>query len=296
MYKLLVRPILEYGAQVLIYRNYFLSSKSRQSCGIIELTAHEKKLENFQTQSLKRLLNCQRYVPPAIVRLFAGVEPLIARLDFLKLRYYWRLLKTNQKSFSKRVYDIRKRDLLSSNKGFLHEALNLCSKYKTIDIWHGRCRRNINPLRWIKQVVVKHNLNKDLNASRKKSCSFSILFLKNPFIYQKTYHILEPFLQVGQFSSSNTRSRFLKALLDTCSFTHPCDFCGESFHDLLQHQLFNCSRLTRERTKLFATIQPHISKSSIVTPLTDKHIFFAKSLTCKHILKPFTDFLQSVNY
>jgi len=60
MYKLLVRPILEYGAQVLIYRNYFLSSKSRQSCGIIELTAHEKKLENFQTQFLKRLLNCPR--------------------------------------------------------------------------------------------------------------------------------------------------------------------------------------------------------------------------------------------
>ena len=62
MYKLLVRPILEYGAQVLIYRNYFLASNSKKSIDIVELTAHAKKLENFQTQSLKRLLNCPRHV------------------------------------------------------------------------------------------------------------------------------------------------------------------------------------------------------------------------------------------
>ena len=84
MYKLLVRPILEYGAQVLIYRNYFIVSNSRKFVDIAEITAYAKKLENFQTQSLKRLLNCPRHVPPTIVRLFAGVEPIAARHDFLK--------------------------------------------------------------------------------------------------------------------------------------------------------------------------------------------------------------------
>ena len=44
MYKVLVRPILEYGAQVLIYRNYFLASNVKKSIDIVELTAHAKKL------------------------------------------------------------------------------------------------------------------------------------------------------------------------------------------------------------------------------------------------------------
>ena len=30
MYKLMVRPILEYGAQILVYRNYYLSSNNEQ--------------------------------------------------------------------------------------------------------------------------------------------------------------------------------------------------------------------------------------------------------------------------
>ena len=134
MYKLLVRPVLEYGAQVLIYRKYFLSSKSKKSYEIVELATHAKKLEHFQTQSLKRLLNCPRYVPPAIVRLFAGVEPLAARLDFLKLRFHWRLMNARRQSTSKIVYDARRKGFLRSNKGFLHEVLKLCCKYNAIDI------------------------------------------------------------------------------------------------------------------------------------------------------------------
>ena len=138
---------------MLIYKNYFLSSKSRKCCEIAELATHAKKLEHFQTQSLKRLLNCPRYVPPAIVRLFAGVEPIAARLDFLKLRFHWRLLKTSRQSISKSVYDARRKDFRSPNKGFLHEVFSLCCGYNALGIWHGRCRRNINLLRWIKQVV-----------------------------------------------------------------------------------------------------------------------------------------------
>ena len=133
-YKLLDRPILEFGSQVLIYRNYFIVSKTRKSIDIAELTAHAKKLEHFQTQLLKRLLNCPRHVPPTIVRLFSGVEPLTARLDLLKLRFFWRLLKTKKLSVSKTVYDFKKKRFLSSSKGFLHEVFNLCCMYNAINI------------------------------------------------------------------------------------------------------------------------------------------------------------------
>ena len=177
MYRILVRPILEYGAQVLIYRNYFISNNSRNSVAISELTAYAKQLENFQTQ---RLLNSPRHVPPTIVRLFAGVEPLAARLDILKLRYFWKLSKTKKISTSKMDFDIKGRDFLSSIKGFLHEVFNLCCKYNAIDIWHGRSRPKINPMRWIKKIVTNFNMSKDLSVGRKIECSFSAQFLRKP--------------------------------------------------------------------------------------------------------------------
>ena len=89
-----------------------MASNSKKSLDIVELTAHAKKLENFQTQSLKRLLNCPRHVPPAIVRLFAGVEPLTARLDMLKLRFFWRLSKTNKTPISKIANEFKESDFL----------------------------------------------------------------------------------------------------------------------------------------------------------------------------------------
>ena len=118
MYKLLVRPILEYGAQVLIYIKNFIVYKSSKSVDIAELTAYAKKLDNFQTKFLKRLLNCPRYGPPTIVRLFAGVEPIAARLDFLKLRYFWRLSNPILNQFLKKFMILKRGSSLVLTKAF----------------------------------------------------------------------------------------------------------------------------------------------------------------------------------
>ena len=61
MYKLLVRPILEYCAQVLIYRNYYLSPTKAQAKRVKDFT---NKFEQFQIQALKRLLNDQNTSHP----------------------------------------------------------------------------------------------------------------------------------------------------------------------------------------------------------------------------------------
>ena len=127
MYKILVRPILEYCAQVLTYRNYY-SVSLKKSRSLHDLTDYAKKLEHFQTQALKKLLNCPKHVPPSLVRLFAGVEPLACRLDLLKLRYFWKLLKSDKKSLSGFVFKFRRQRFLNSDKGFLHEVFNLCCK------------------------------------------------------------------------------------------------------------------------------------------------------------------------
>ena len=135
MYKLLVRPILEYCAQVLIYRNYYLTSAKKSNTTRVRDYTH--KLEHFQTQALRRLLNCPKYIPASLVRLFVGVDSIASRFDLLKLRYFWKLSHSQKKSIAKLVYLHVRQRFLGSNKGFVHEVFNLCCKYGDINLWHG---------------------------------------------------------------------------------------------------------------------------------------------------------------
>ena len=87
----MVRPILEFGSQVLSYQNHYL-----------------EKLEQFQTKALKTLIGSPKSASPAIVRLFSGVEPLKSRLDLLKLRYFWKLVHSDDHSIAHRVFQHRR--------------------------------------------------------------------------------------------------------------------------------------------------------------------------------------------
>ena len=68
--KLMVRPILEYGAQVLTYQKYFLKSSIEIPKCLNKLTVFENKLGHVQTQALKTLIGCSKSTSPEIVRLF----------------------------------------------------------------------------------------------------------------------------------------------------------------------------------------------------------------------------------
>ena len=126
MYKILVRPLLEYGAQVLSYQRYYLKS-SRPPGNIEDLRFFKKDLEHFQTRALKNLLNCPRNTSPSVVRLLAGVEPMACRIDMLKLRYFWkshtlspvfpgRLFPSRKEGFSMLIRDMRLKHLTFAAK------------------------------------------------------------------------------------------------------------------------------------------------------------------------------------
>ena len=103
LYKLLVRPLLEYCAQSLTYARY-------SERGSLEApTGFAKEIEHFQTQTLKKLINCPRNTPPAIIRLFCGVEPIVCRLEILKLRYFWRILNCPPDTIRSRILSYRKK-------------------------------------------------------------------------------------------------------------------------------------------------------------------------------------------
>ena len=120
LYKLLVRPILEFCAQSLTYALYSRSFRPNESC------YYAKKLEHFQTQTLKTLINCPRSTSPAITRLFCGTEPLICRLEIMKLRYFWKTLHGPKDALTFKILKHRKDRLLEFSKGFAHDIFNIC--------------------------------------------------------------------------------------------------------------------------------------------------------------------------
>ena len=94
MYKTLVRPTLEYAAQALSYKHYYFTE--RKCVNVDEAPDMIKKLESFQNRTLKKLVSCPKNTPPAIVRVLTGTMPISARIDVLKLRYFWRIMHSGK--------------------------------------------------------------------------------------------------------------------------------------------------------------------------------------------------------
>ena len=80
LYKLLVRPLLEFAAQVLPYNKFQLD-----------------EMEKFQCKALRTLFGLFPSVKAETVRLLAGVEPIACRFAVLRANYFHRL-RTSQKA------------------------------------------------------------------------------------------------------------------------------------------------------------------------------------------------------
>ena len=173
LYKLLVRPILEYGAQVLSYENSYLNSIRSKVRTLDEITGFVKKLEHFQTQALKNLLGAPKSTSPSIVRLFFGVAPFSSRLDLLKLRYFWKKYNVDNinQDISSKIIAYRKKFFLGTSNGFIHEIFTLCCKYKLMNLWHGKLSDVSGKI--ISKKVVAYHLASDLEKGRKFPCSFT---------------------------------------------------------------------------------------------------------------------------
>ena len=124
MYKALVRPILEYAAEVLSYKHYYFSN--RKSTKVEEPPEMIKRLENLQNKVLKKLVSSPKSTPPAVVRLLTGTMPMSARIDMLKLRYFWKLHHMQTDNIAHKVYLGLRKNFLSGAVGYVHEIFNIC--------------------------------------------------------------------------------------------------------------------------------------------------------------------------
>ena len=175
----MVRPILEYGSQVITYHRYFLRPSIDRLRHLHKLTIFEETLEKLQTKALKTIIGCPKSTSPTIVRLFSGVEPLICRFEILKLRYFWKLPHLKDRSITSIIFRHRRNQFLSTKNGFIHEVFNLCCKYDAIEILHGKLKGLSNPASYIKNKVVNFNLRKDLEVGRRRPYAFRDIYLSN---------------------------------------------------------------------------------------------------------------------
>ena len=102
-----------------------------------------------------------------------------------------------------------------------------------IDFWHGKLKGLTNPASFIKDKILAFSLKKDLSIGRNRSCAFTDIYLSNIFSYQKSYHLVEPFLEKDFFTSASARFFVNKFLLHSRAFHRRCNFCSLGFKDIL---------------------------------------------------------------
>ena len=241
MYKTLVRPILEYAAQVISYRQYYFTERNCKK--IEESSEFIEKLEKFQNKVLKKLIPCPKNTPPEILRILTGTMPISGRIDILKLRYHWKLYHGEDSNAAHQIYKGMRANFLEGNVGYTHEIFNLCCKYERMDLWHGRCPDKVNPLSRIRKIVEAFQLKKDMETANKGNC----IYRKIARFKDKKYRLEESLREPGRFKNTEHRRVFLYTWLDTAKYERGCKNCGEQVKDMVEHGLKECKKIEKQR-------------------------------------------------
>ena len=248
MYKVLVRPILEYASQVLSYKHHYFTAPSRPR-QIFKPLDFLLKLEQFQNRILKLIIPCPKATPCGLLRLLTGTLSVAAHIDILKLRYFWKLTHSVKNNFALEVYKYRRSHFLESNIGYVHEIYNLCREYNMMWVWHGTTNSTLNPLTQIKRQIVQHHLKRDLETGLESKCVYASMRLKTEK-YGKKYSLAKFLRQFGFFESTEHRRFFLYSLLDTCAYPRSCPKCSTVTNDILSHALNACPKAIKLRIVL----------------------------------------------
>ena len=283
MYKILVRPILEYAAQVLSYQNYYFTE--RECANIQEPADFIRKLESFQNKALKKIISCTKNTSTAVIRLLTGTMPIAGRIDMLKLRYFWKIDHATGENLVHQVYLGLRKNFLKANKGYIHEFFNLSCKYNRMDIWHGQCPKKINPMSRIRKIVEDYHLKNDEEVARRVNCVYTrITLLKG-----KNYNFEERLTKIGLFQNTDQRSVFLQALLESDKYEKECRNCEQRVRNFTKHGMEECKAVELQRT-LFKMRMKFYNASEKPNQLKIGEVF-NEAMSRKCVMKVLCEFL-----
>ena len=129
-----------------------------------------------------------------------------------------------------------------------------------------------------------------------KRCSFTTLYLRGNAEYGKRYTLVKPFTNAGTFRTSSSRTKFIRALLNTNSYLQKCNFCSVTFYNLLNHQLTRCPYLTTQRETLQHKLALYGFSADSFSHLCDISRLIMHTLWDKNLLISLTDFLEEIDY
>ena len=155
------------------------------------------------------------------ILILTGTVPVKARVDTLKLRYFWRSICQDKTHISRLICERNRNTKL----GFVNEIFKLCCKYNHLNVWVGICRPKINPLREIRSIVEEFWYKKDLQKVLQTNCLYTALFVKNRLYDYKKYTIENLLKHIEKFPDAG-RNFFLYAFLDTCQYEKRCPRCN----------------------------------------------------------------------
>ena len=224
--------------------------------------------------------------------------PISARIEILKLRYFWNLSHSHHDNPAFSILKHTRANLSNSKVGFAHEVYNLCGILNCLDIWLKFNRHKENQLNTIRRVIETHYLKADIEKCVNTPCMFTSLLLHPIELCNKKYKVTHFFNYIGAFPDTTSRNHFLFALLDRCNFERTCCKCGKRFKDILAHMLKDCKGTFWPRSRLKAKLVFFNAPRSIDP--TDKTQLFRLALCTlpsgnKIFLRILCEFLCSVN-
>ena len=218
--------------------------------------------------------------------------PIAARIDILKLRYYWQISHKNDYNLAFSILESKRKNLHHTKIGFLHEVQQLCRKHNCFDVWLKICGSKENPLNTIRRTVELIYLKLDYEKCLASTCMYSTFLNSRSIFLQKKYMFDEFFTAIRLFPDTNSRRLFIYAILDRCNVEKACPKCGECFKDVLQHTLRECPQTGHLRLRLQNKLKFYNAPPS--TEFSNKAQLFILGLSSKLFRIVFCGFLLEI--
>ena len=216
------------------------------------------------------------------------MEPIEARLDMLKLRFYRKLKSDPEGSLTRTILERRIGHLFEMRQGFAHEVFDLFCKYDMIHMWRNSdvgTKFSFNS--YASRRVTEHWHKIDLQNAKRHD------FLLRKFIsslkpeccdsgkYKTIFSLLEPGTDPRVYRA------FLKVGLDTRKYVKYCPTCKKvlKLSNLASrtHQFSECGELLSGQHQLMRDLGvDHLGdlKSLFSTAMTDLKTFHALGRFC----------------
>ena len=260
LYKLLVRPIVEYAAPSLTWSE-----------------SQFQVYERFQLKALKSLIGLQKCgTSSAAVRLLAGVEPIKARFDYLKMKYFQKLRMMDKDRIVRRIFEHR---FATANSGLCAEVRYILGDHA---IFHEHKTTSIQDLTsfayFIKSKILQKAYHEDcVGLSKSKSAEvFNRLYFKvgtylkakpQSFRFGRELSASTNLNECGRYEARKSRTGFYQGLLGKhpLHFTklEKCPHCGNSPVSIFDHALFDCDFTQSKRVDWISQLETDILSNDL---------------------------------